>query len=231
MKDFQLDEQIPRKDTVTSRVYDVLRQNILNINFKPGDALSEKEISVSLGVSRTPVREAFIRLEREGLLNIYPQRGSYISKISIKRTKEERFLRETLECALIALFIKDHTQNGVEKLQQAIKLQKQALENSNFDDYMDRDVDFHNVFFEETSNSLCKNILTNYSVNYKRIRLLSIKALEEIASLNIKQHEQLCQAILDNDYAEAEKICKNHLQKIFIELDRIVETYPDYFID
>lgn len=82
-----------RRDTITSHVYNMIRESIMTLSLKPGQMLSEKEYSLELGVSRTPVRESFIRLDREELLHIYPQRGTFVSKIRLDRIREERFLR------------------------------------------------------------------------------------------------------------------------------------------
>src|SRR5471030_2430341 len=84
------------KDSTSRRIYNLLRQEIINLNLAPGLNISEKDISEKFKVSRTPVREAFVRLSKEGLLNIYPQKGSFVSLIDLSSVEEARFMREHL---------------------------------------------------------------------------------------------------------------------------------------
>ena len=92
-----LDKNTP----VTAQVYSHLRNLILRLHLKPGEALSEQELSVKLGLSRTPVREAFIRLAEEGLVDVYPQRGTLVAPIRIAEVKEAHFIRRLLEFAIV----------------------------------------------------------------------------------------------------------------------------------
>src|SRR5690554_1967767 len=87
-------------------VYEVLKINIINLKMPPGRQISEKEISVLLKVSRTPVREAFIKLSREGLLYVLPQRGTYISYIDMDAVEDARFIRESLEKSVLKIATK-----------------------------------------------------------------------------------------------------------------------------
>lgn len=74
--------------------YRILKENIMNLSLAPGEAISEIEISQALDVSRTPVREAIVKLKEEKLVNVFPQRGSFVSKMSLKLIEEAAFLRE-----------------------------------------------------------------------------------------------------------------------------------------
>ena len=87
------------KRTLSRKVFEYLYNDILFLKLKPGQLIKEKEISTKLDVSRTPIREALLKLEDEGLVEIYPQRGTYISKISIESVYESHFIRESIEIA------------------------------------------------------------------------------------------------------------------------------------
>ncbi len=89
--------------SVGEYVYNTIKKNIINLNIKPGDRISEKEIADMLNLSRTPVREAFIKLSKEGVVNVLPQRGTYISRIDLKQVEEARFIRASLEKAVMGL--------------------------------------------------------------------------------------------------------------------------------
>ncbi len=88
-------------DAVRQRLFQVLRQSIIQMVLAPGQALSEKEIAETFMVSRQPVREAFIRLSEAGLVEVRPQRGTYVVKISQRAVLEARFVREAVEVAIV----------------------------------------------------------------------------------------------------------------------------------
>ena len=85
------------KETIRNQVYNILKENIIQANLKPGTQVSEQELGDELKVSRTPVREAMIHLAQEELVEIIPQKGTYISKINIEAVEESRYMRQILE--------------------------------------------------------------------------------------------------------------------------------------
>lgn len=220
-----------RQDTVTNMVYSVMRKAILDMSLQPGETLSEKEIAAQFAVSKTPIREAFIRLGREGLLDIYPQRGTYVSKISVSRCKEERFLREALEKATFEFYMENPSEESLGKLKYSIQKQKEVYPLGDAQLNMKYDDAFHDVFFDATGNGLSKMIIRSYAVNYQRTRLLSVKMQGNIGELNTTQHEEMYRAVVEKDIDLAHGVFTAHLQKLFTEIDEIVEAFPDYFID
>lgn len=219
-----------RENTISDQVYSAIRLSIMTLKIPPGTVMSEKEIGERLNVSRTPVREAFIRLAKEGLVQIYPQRGTHVSKISIARAKEERFLRECLEMAVLREFMQRHGENAIERLKHNIEQQKQALAQGAWDQFMDYDDQFHSVFYQETGKLLCNDVIQQSNVDYYRLRCLSVLVSGGIASRNLDQHIQLLAYIQNKDEAAMELLAK-HLRKIFQELDEMQEKYPGYFFE
>ncbi|MCJ7688520.1 MAG: GntR family transcriptional regulator [Clostridiaceae bacterium] len=112
-------------------VYQTIKENIVNLNIKPGNRISEKEISNLLNVSRTPVREAFIKLSKEGLLYVLPQRGTYISCIDLEKAEETRFIRESLERSVIKLAAENFPSELMTKLEENLKKQKEYIKEKN----------------------------------------------------------------------------------------------------
>lgn len=110
MENLELFEKAPN-ETVREYAYRVLYENIMSLKLPPGTAMSEQELSGILNVSRTPVREAFIRLSQKGLLEILPQRGTFVSKIHTEQLAEFRFFRVTLERAIVELACQDFSRS------------------------------------------------------------------------------------------------------------------------
>jgi GntR family transcriptional regulator, rspAB operon transcriptional repressor len=213
---------------ISETVYAVLRKNIINLTLAPGTLISETDVAERLSVSRTPVREAFIRLSHEALVSIFPQKGTFVSKIDLSRVQEERFLRESLECEVIRLFANYHSEQSIERLKRNLKQQQAALEEGSLTRFIEFDDQFHAIMFEETNKQLCYQVLKSYSSHYRRIRYLSM-FLSEVSAHNIDQHQQLLAAIEDHDSELASSLLKHHIRKLIIEKDDICEKYPEYF--
>lgn len=220
-----------KTQTIADQVYGTVKSSIMKLQIAPGTAMSEKEISERLNVSRTPVREAFIRMEKEGLVRIYPQRGTYVSRISIDRAKEERFLRESLEIAVLREFCQEHSEMALIKMRRILEDQEQALKDQAYDKFMDDDDDFHNMLYEETNKKLCADVIKNSNVDYYRLRCLSVIVSGGIAKLNLDQHRELVNLICEKNVEGACQLLTKHLRKLFQELDGIEREYPDYFRD
>jgi DNA-binding GntR family transcriptional regulator len=110
-------------EPVARRVFQELRNAIFTMRFRPGQAVSELDIATQFGVSRQPVREAFIKLGEAGLLSVRPQRGTFIVKISVKQVFDTRFVREAVELAVVRRACTEMTTSGLETLRVNLKAQ------------------------------------------------------------------------------------------------------------
>jgi DNA-binding GntR family transcriptional regulator len=216
------------KSSISETVYTILHKNIVNLTLAPGTMISELDIAERLQVSRTPVREAFIKLSNEALVNIFPQKGTFVSKIDLSRVQEERFLRESLEMAVLEHFVQSHTEESIDRLKMNLKKQKSAIEQNDPAKFIDYDDQFHAIMFDETRKNLCYSIIQRFSSHYRRIRFLSLH-FSRIYNQNIEQHQEILEAIFRQDAAEATAILKRHIRKLIIEKDEICEKYPEYF--
>ena len=133
------DIDINKNLSVALQVHYYLRQQILKLNLKPGKALSEKELSLQLGVSLTPVREAFIRLSEEGLVDIFPQRGTIVAPIRMGEIKEAQFLREILETAIVRRAAVGIGKKSLSLLKMNLVHQEKALESNDYTEFMELD--------------------------------------------------------------------------------------------
>ena len=209
------------RSTVASQVYQTIRENIINLRLVPGMSMSEHEMSSTLGVSRTPVREAFIRLSREGLIIIYPQRCTVVSKISLERVIQERFLRESLERSVLETFILSPTEAGFARMQ----------ETQDYETFLSSDDRFHFTMYEETGNQLCSQIIRRNCHDYQRLRVLSSKVNQEIQLLNIEQHELILDAIHERNVLKAQELLCKHVRRLLSEIEMLRSVYPDYITE
>ena len=161
--------------SVQEMVYRTLRDKIVSMELKPGTIISTQEIADSMSVSRTPVREAFIRLQREELLDVAPQRSTMVSKINMDRVYQERFIREALEIEAMQKFVEVATAESLNRMRRNIEKQYAAIAEQRYIDFLELDNAFHQAAFTETHEDLGRSIVQQMNGHYDRIRLISGK--------------------------------------------------------
>ena len=198
MEQLRLLEKEPREN-VREYAYRVLYDNIMNLHLVPGTAMSEQELSTMLSVSRTPVREAFIRLAQKGLLDVLPQRGTFVSKINTEQLAEFRFLRVTMETAVVALACREFPEEYMWKLQQCLKEQELYLRRRDVNGFFASDNQTHSILYQGCGKPHIWQIIESSTADYMRARVLNIAAAAEQMNILYSQHQALAEAILRHD--------------------------------
>lgn len=214
--------------TIGDGVYFSLRKNIVNLNLKPGEALNVKGISEKLGVSRTPVRDAFIKLEKEGLVDVFPQKGTSVSRIDLKRVDEEKFIRESLEEKAIGLFMKDRPSSAVARLSNNLQMQRECEKRNDCLGFLEYDDEFHGILFIATGKEMSWRLIQNMSGHYRRVRLMSLWDGGVLAGV-LAQHEAIFRYIEAGDLAAVLEAQRTHLTKIALDEQNLMQAYPGYF--
>ena len=209
--------------------YRVLLFNILIFEFKPGDSISEKDIAASLAISRTPIREALMELVKNGLVSIIPQKGSYISKIDFNIIQESRFLRLTVELAILRIACEGIPDEYIIELKKNIMNQELSINTENVSILIDLDNQFHKLLFEATGKQWTYGIVNAQMVYFDRYRYLIQKTLKRDDILS--DHKNILNAVIKHDFDTARHIISEHLGQKPYEKDYIVKMYPDYFTD
>ncbi|NLF28933.1 MAG: GntR family transcriptional regulator [Clostridiales bacterium] len=215
-------------DSVQQRTFSLLRGQIIDMELPPGTAMSVYELSEKLNVSRTPVREAFIRLSSESLVSILPQRSTLVSKIDFSRVRQERFLRVALELAAIPEFLKNLRPATLEAMRAVLKSQRDAVKNGDAVGMLRHDDAFHAAVFEVAGQVLSWGIIEKMSGHYRRVRLMMVRDGEEAEEV-IGEHEAMIDAFSAGDGALAIARTEAHLRKIILQENRLRNRYPDFF--
>lgn len=210
-------------------VYKALRKSILSLNLIPGKAISEKEISLLYSVSRTPVREAFIQLAKESLVQVIPQKETLVSLIDLKRMEQEHFLRKSLEMSSLEVFIEKAKAPQYELLEHYIDLQSQLTNGKDYVQFVSYDDNFHQIFFDTAGQHLSWEITENFCGHYFRVRLLSVW-LNGIAESIVNQHKQLFTSLKNKDLNKSKQILEEHLQQLNNEKELLLQQFPFYFL-
>ena len=220
-------ERLP-SENARAFAYKVLLHNIISLEFKPGEAINEKDIASSLGLSRTPVREALMELVKNGLVNIIPQKGSYISKIDFDIIEESRFFRLPLERAILKLACEGISDEYTIELKKNLMHQELAINTEDVSILINLDNEFHKLLFEAVNKQWSYGLINSQMVYFDRYRYLIQKTLKRGDILS--DHNELLEAILNHNYDSADTIISKHLGNKPSEKDSIMQLYPDYFI-
>lgn len=201
-----------------------LRQAILTGLLPPGTKVSEQEIADTIGTSRQPVREAFLRLSAEGLLDIRPQRGTYVSKITAAEVLDARFVREAVEADLIRLACQKADAAAIAGLRDLLAAQSAATDAASF---MALDEAFHRAIAQIADKARAWDHLQRLKSQMDRVRFLQLQDFP-IPTL-IAQHKAMVDAIATQNPDMAERELRAHLRLIEADLPAIQAAHPDYF--
>lgn len=217
------------RGSVSQDVYARLRTAVLDCTFLPGMALSEQAVSDELGVSRAPVREAFRQLTSEGLLEVLPQRGTFVSRLSGARIADAIFVREAIECraaelAAGAALVQRRT------LEPILTQQALASRAGDYGQHLAHDEAFHHQILLLAGHPHAWGPLRLARTGMNRIRHLAIPGLgsDKIA---VDQHTLVVRAIVRGDKARAVRVMREHIQSPLVFLEKIRQQSPEYFSD
>ncbi|MGO5013248.1 GntR family transcriptional regulator [Niallia sp. Sow4_A1] len=209
--------------------YNILKEKIMSLELEPGTKISEKEIADELNVSRTPVREAFMKLAQEELLDVIPQYGTIVSRINLEHVEEGRFIREMVEKEIVILVSKDFPEVFRFRLESNIRMQELCMEQNNFQKIFELDEEFHQLLFAACRKERTWNMLQLLNSHFKRLRLLRFSS-DTNWEIIINQHKSLYQLITNKEGEKASEIMEKHLRLAFLEQHVLKEKYPNYFI-
>ncbi|MBA5235722.1 GntR family transcriptional regulator [Pectobacterium aroidearum] len=220
--------QINNREPVNQQIYRVLRKDIVECNIPPGKLLSEKEISVRFDVSRQPVREAFIKLAEAGLVQIMPQRGTFVMKISEQRVADARFIRQALECAIVRRAAEMVTDEQLLTLEHNLRRQELAAQNEQVREFLSLDDSFHQLLTQIANCPLAWETIESIKATMDRVRFLSLSQVSPPPSL-IQQHYLIFSALKARDPDAAEKAIREHLQEMIYSITPIAQQNSDWF--
>lgn len=217
-----------KKNTTSKTIYYKLRDEIINLYLEPGTSISEKELSEKYSVSRTPVREALVRLSQEGLVNIYPQKGTVVSLIDLSAVEDGRFLREHLERAVVKEACREFSPEKIFALEMNLKLQKMYIENHDNKKLFEADEEFHKIIFQGSNKERIWDSINDGSTEFQRIRMLRLTANSSWDNIYL-QHQEIFNAIKNKNTEAAEEFMKEHLNMVTFDKNEIKKIYPNYF--
>ncbi|MBR6390839.1 MAG: GntR family transcriptional regulator [Lachnospiraceae bacterium] len=206
-------KEVTDKYSLRGRVYNRLREDILSGKLKENEELREISIGEELGVSRTPVREAFRQLELEGLITIIPNKGAFVTGITGKDVKDIYMIRSHLEglCARLAC---DHiTDEQLEEMEENIYLGEFHASKGHMDQMAELDNRFHDILYEACDSKMLENLLKDYHQYVLRIRKKTLSTSR--GTVSNEEHRAIMEAIKARDHKQAEKLANKHINNAY----------------
>lgn len=228
--DSALRSGVDRRSPVAPQVHRILRDSIVSARLAPGQALSENDVSSQLGVSRTPVREAFIRLAMDGLVRVYPQLGTIVSRIDVEAVIEAQFVREVLEVASARLACSSADPAFLVRLYVNLDAQAEACANDDVDRFHELDEALHRSIFDAAGHPAAWRVVHAAKPHLDRVRLLTLPdATTRLGDL--AEHREIVDALAAGGEDAVADAVRRHARAILGELPRIQERFPQYFTD
>jgi DNA-binding GntR family transcriptional regulator len=217
MKEYGMDR---RNSRLAAQVFDRLREDIVRAVLPPGTPLAELDLCTRMSVSRTPVREALIKLAEEGLVRIYPQFGTFVAPISLEAVREGQYVREHLESALVGDAARAIDQAALDKLRENLDRQVDAETRGDAEAFYSLDNAFHTVIADASGHPGVWGVILRAKTQFDRVRYLSVHDPEQISRL-IKQHAEVYDALAAHDAAKAKAAIRRHLREVFITVEKL----------
>jgi DNA-binding GntR family transcriptional regulator len=222
--------QQPVNESNAHRIFVVLKRRIFNLGLLPGASLSEADVAKTMGVSRQPVREAFIKLADAGLVEIRPKRGTFVRLISKREVANARFVREAIEVAVARKAATEGRREEIEQLGLLIEAQERAVRENNLGEFFDLDERFHCQIAVAAECDVAWGIVENLKAQFDRMRYLGQPNPTALSDV-IQQHHAIARAISEADADAAAVAVSRHMEDVLDSLPRISASRPELFVE
>ena len=212
------------------QVYEALRARIVSLSLAPGARLSRPELAEQFGVSASPLREALLRLERDGLIATFRQSRTVVTHIDPGQVKREHFLRTAIECEVVNALAAKPDKSVLSKAAAIIRMQRVLLEDAEqMEMFRKLDEDFHRELFEAAEQGDLHRSLLEQSSQMARLRSIDLPSEGKSASV-VEGHARVMEAIQASDRHGATDAMRGHLSGTISRLEQIMAQHPQFFV-
>jgi DNA-binding GntR family transcriptional regulator len=222
--------QLDRSRQVALQVHEILRDRILNVVLVPGTILSRASLQLEFGVSQTPVRDALMRLQEEGLVDVYPQYATVVAKIDVDHARQAQFLRLSIELEAVRRLTEEAPAETALELGKILARQKAVVSTETYDSFDGLDREFHRKLYEMTGMLQLWANVRRQSVNLDRLRRLNLPMPGKMQTV-LMQHEAIVDAIASGKAENATAALRTHLSGTLSIIDAIRAKFPNFMLD
>lgn len=214
---------------VAQSIYERLRGRILALELEPGALLSRSALAAHYGVSQTPVRDALLKLEAEGLVRIFPQSRTEVAPIEVAKVHEVQFLRRALEVEVVQRLCECLEHEGLVELEGVLKAQRALISNDEaLDRFMGLDQAFHATLFRLAGQLDLHHLVVLKSVHLDRVRRLQLPLSGKRRAI-VSEHKTILDALRKKDAPAAVAAVRGHLSGARRNLESLLSSHPQYF--
>jgi GntR family transcriptional regulator, rspAB operon transcriptional repressor len=225
---------LPERTTLADVIHVELRRRVITLAYRPGTMIFENVVAAEFGVSRTPVRQAFARLAAEGLLQVLPQRGALVPRLSARKVREAQAVREALEIAAFAEVAGRWDESAPACRRAArdalagIEAQKRAVARGDYLAFVGLDAAWHDLILGLGGNTTLAGIVADMRVHLTRLRYLELQEAHHEAE-GIVWHERILAALRAGDVEATRTLLAAHLQMLEGLREELFGKYADVF--
>ena len=223
----QAGEAISTSEPVGPQIYQQLRNRIISGDLLPDVRLSETEIAAAYDTSRQPVREAFIKLAGQQLVSVRPQRGTFVTRISVPAVLAARFIRESAEADIVRQVAQTVTQAGLNLLLSNIGQQETARERGDAAAFVSLDDAFHRLLADLAGQRTVADFLEGLKSQMNRVRHIAVQ--QSVPEKLLIQHTDILAALQRRDPDSAENAMRTHMRQVLVDLPDIMQARPGFF--
>jgi len=222
--------RLDRSRQAAPQIFEALRELIVSVTLTPGTVLARHELAEHYGVSPTPIRDALLRLEEEGLVDIFPQHATVVSRIDTDAALQAHFLRRALELEILlgvcALSEPAHAAL-MTRLSELLTQQKAAARRNDYASLAQADLAFHQAMYEAVGVPALWDLVRQRSGHVDRLRRLHLPARGKAQAV-VADHEAIVAALVARDGPAATAALRKHLAGTLSFVDQVREDYPDW---
>ncbi len=213
---------------LADRVYTAVKSAIMRLDFPPGAVIRKSALCDEFGLSRSPVADALAKLSIEGLVDIVPQSGTRVSRLSMAAVREDAFLREALEVAAARHAAQHRSDEVVARLARNIEMHKMLIADADAEELLQNDIAFHETIMATTNMPRLPVLVRTVSPSADRARMLLIPEPGRLAD-TLDEHVEILAAIQSQDISAAENAMRNHVRQLVRRLEPLEAARPDLF--
>ncbi len=220
---------LDRGRQMAKQVEEELRERILTLKLAPGSVLSRAELQEEFGLSNTPIRDALLKLDEEGLVEVYPQHATLVSRIDLAAAHEAHFLRRAVEIEAVVTVCNARNERTAPALNRVVTIMEACLAPDMVEEFSAQDREFHRIIWTDAGVGNLLPIIRRQSGHIDRLRRLNLFDPGKAERI-IDDHRRIIAAVRDFDADAASKIMRQHLSGTLEIIPDIARRYPDYVL-
>ena len=220
-------DRLDRDRQAAPQVFQRLRGMIISLELPQGSPLSRAALAGQFGVSSTPIRDALMRLEEEGLVDVFPQYATVVSRVDVRLAQQAHFLRQAVELEIVRMLALRRDEVFAAELHATIARQQHYAKAGDFEKFMAADNEFHSLLYAATDKQDIWSLVRSRSGHIDRLRRMHLPSPGKAQDI-VRHHKLIAKTIGAGEPDEAQKHLRTHLSGTLSELAQIRARYPEY---